>query len=77
MNNVFHLRYWWTASNNDFIIFQKRCQEDLTSCQCSHNERVKSMSQELVARDLKLQTLEDMCEKLREDVKRRDADIER
>ena len=35
------------------------------------------MSQELVARDLKLQTLEDMCDKLREDVKKRDSDIER
>jgi hypothetical protein len=35
------------------------------------------MSQELVARDLKLQTLEDMCDKLREDVRKRDSDIER
>ena len=54
-----------------------RYQDDLVSCQSSSDERVRGMSQDLVARDLKLQTLEDMCERLRQDVKRRDADIER
>ena len=53
-----------------------RCQEDLASRQSSHDDRIRGMSQELVARDLKLQTLEDMCDKLREDVRKRDADIE-
>ena len=53
-----------------------RCQEDLASQRSSNDERVRGMSQELVARDLKLQTLEDMCERLREDLKKRDTNIE-
>ena len=58
---------------NSFLI---RCQEDLASCQTASDDRVRDMSQELVARDLKLKTLEDMCERLREDVRRKDSDIE-
>ena len=53
-----------------------RCQEELANCQSSNEEQVRGMSQELVARDLKLKTLEDICERLREDVKKRDSDIE-
>ena len=59
-----------------FCILLYRCREDLASCQSSHDDRIRGMSQELVARDLKLQTLEDMCDKLREDMRKRDADIE-
>ena len=58
------------------LLLLSRCQKDLASQHTSTDERVKSMSQELVARDLKLQTLEDMCERLREDLKKRDVDIE-
>ena len=54
-----------------------RCHEDLDRCQSSNEDRIRGMSQELVARDLKLQTLEDMVDRLREDVKKRDSDIER
>ena len=53
-----------------------RCREDLASCQSSHDDQIRGMSQELVAKDLKLQTLEDMCDKLREDMRKRDSDIE-
>ena len=50
--------------------------EDLASCQSSHDDQVRDMSHEMVARDLKLKTLEDMCDRLREDVRKRDSDIE-
>ena len=53
-----------------------RCHEEFASCQSSHDDQIRGMSQELVARDLKLQTWEDMCGKLRDDVKKRDSDIE-
>ena len=56
--------------------FSRRCQDDLLNQRSSNEEHVRGLSQEAVARDLKLQTLEDMCSKLREDVKKRDADIE-
>ena len=58
------------------LLLLVRCQKDLASQQSSNDERVRSMSQELVARDLKLQTLEDMRERLREDLKKRDIAIE-
>ena len=50
--------------------------EDLAGCQSSHDGHIRNMSQEIVAKDLKLKTLEDMCDRLREDVRKRDSDIE-